>query len=358
MPEIERIAPCSAQHLIDNYIIPAKPVIIRGLLDHLPFVGSFEHVMERFTEIHFEDKGAGHVHTMEERNLGEWLSRWRAGEPVKDGKEVWIPKLGAECAPDLMAGLHTKLDRRTIELMGGHRCFFAAPGGITDLHVDGWTIGSLQYHLAGRKEWFLAPPQSSASLGPVGYGFLVKAMQMPRDRREQVAEYVGGYSFMVEPGETLFWPQQWVHGCLYPEPGFAIVDQFGTNPYSLFVARDVYRCFMRHCIQQKLTIYSTEHRYRNEFMQLHDVCHHDYATPSERFHATEHALRALYDQLFPDAPLEELPFDFESVRELEEQEAERWFARQSARDENWAAVTSGLARFGWWQDQPATTTSA
>ena len=59
MPQIERIPPCSARELLDNYVAPARPVIITGLLDHLPYVGAFENVMERFTEIQFEDKGPG-----------------------------------------------------------------------------------------------------------------------------------------------------------------------------------------------------------------------------------------------------------------------------------------------------------
>lgn len=357
MPEIERIPPCSAEFLVENYVIPAKPVLITGLLEHLPFHGSFDHVMERFTEIHFEFKGAGHVHTMEERNLGEWLARYRAGEPVKDGKEVWIPKLGEQCAPSLMAKLHTPLDRRSIELMGGHRCFFAAPGGVTDLHVDGWTIGSLQYHIAGRKEWFLAPPQASAALAPVGYGFLVRAHVMSAEQRRQLAEVVGGYSFVAQPGETLFWPQQWVHGCLYPDPGFAIVDQFGATPYSLFIARDVPRCFLRHCIQQKLTIYATETKYLSEFMRIHDVCSREHASPRERVLAIEQVLLELYAELFPDAPLASLPFDFELVRELEVEEQIRWLEKQPMRDQNWMQITDGLPKYAWWQTSTSPTTS-
>jgi hypothetical protein len=348
VPQIERIPPCSARDLLDNFVVPAKPVIITGLLEHLPYVGAFENVMERFTEIQFEDKGAGHVHTMEERDVGEWLARFRAGQAVKDGKEVWVPKLGGQCAPQLVGGLHTALDRRAVELNGGHRCFFAAAGGETELHVDGWTIGSLQYHVAGRKEWFLAPPQTSAALGPVGYGFVVRPLQMSPTDRAKVAEYVGGYSFVVEPGETLFWPQQWIHGCLYPEPSFAIVDQFGTTPFSLFLARDVPRCHLRHCIQQKLTIVATETNYMAEFVRIHDVCARKYETPRDRFLAIEKVLRAIYDELFPDAPIEKLPFDFETVRSIEESDAMRWFSRQDMRDTNWDQMT-GLPRYAWWQ---------
>ncbi|MDB4957893.1 MAG: hypothetical protein JWO36_5462 [Myxococcales bacterium] len=357
VPAIDRIPPCSPQFLLDNYVIPQKPVIITGMLSHLPFHGSFDQVMERFTEIQFEHKGAGHYHTMEERNLGEWLARYRAGEPVKDGKEVWIPKLGAQCAPELMAGLHTAIDRRSIELMGGHRCFFAAPGGITDLHCDGWTIGSLQYHVAGRKEWFLAPPQASAALGPIGYGYLVRPFHMPPAQRAQLAEQVDGYWFTVEPGETLFWPQQWVHGCFYPEPSFAIVDQFGTTPYSLFLAREVPRCFLRHCVQQKLTIYATERDYLPEFLQLHAATKQTYGSPLERFLAIERVLRGLYDRLFPELPIEKQPFDFEAVRSLEEDEGVRWLASQANRDQNWDKITNALPRYDWWQADASSATA-
>jgi hypothetical protein len=181
--------------------------------------------------------------------------------------------------------------------------------------------------------------------------FLLDPMRMTFRERAAFAEAVGGYSFSVEAGETLYFPHQWVHGTFYSEPSFSFVQHFGRDMSSMFVSREVHRGFFRHAIMQKLyPAAAVEHEHWAEFLALHDVCKQEYASPRERFVAIDGVLRSLFERFYPDRKVDDLPFELDVIRPLDEAKALAWYAETGpvafAR-KAWTQLTE-KPLFNWW----------
>jgi Cupin-like domain len=367
MPEIERIRAGSPDQLWETYVLGRKPVILTHLLDDFPHttvaqvVAGFRDVVA--TELAPMTPGATGT------TLGEWLDHASAGVhvPKAPGQSAYsapthdLPLAYARQARQLYATvdrLQTPIDRRIEELGRGP----VAPGSAlmfygyletTTCHTDGWITQNLTAHLAGAKEWFLAPPQAIAPLGPHGAAILMDPMKLAPAQRRALADAIGGYSFTVQPGETLYWPHQWLHGTYYPEPSISFVLHFGRDLHSMFVSREVHRCFLRHAILEQLyPAARIEARHRSEFLAIHDVCKHDHASPRARLSAVEEVLRTVYDRLYPDQPLDRLAFDLPAIRDLEDQAGLRFYDPehgflQRGRDA-WTEITQ-QPLFDWWR---------
>jgi hypothetical protein len=339
MPQIERVRDISARELWNEFVLRRKPVIITNLLDDFPD-RDLDAVVGRFRDApnpELAPRGDG-----TETTLGEWLAKAKAGVRVPkhpDSDSYSAPSHDfpidytrqAKRLFALADELKTPVDRTwdrlglTPGVKDASLVFFGFHEA-TGCHFDNWITQNLTAHIAGAKQWFLAPPQNIAALGPYGATVLTDPMKMPLAERDALAEVIGGYSFTVQAGETLYWPHQWLHGTWYHEPSISFVLHFGRNLFTTFFTREVYRSFYRHSILEKLyPDTAILERYQTEFRALHDVCKQEYAGPRERFLAVESVLRSLYDQLYPDRPLEALPFKFDAVRTLEEAEGERYY---------------------------------
>jgi hypothetical protein len=367
MPEIERIRATSPEQLWDTYVLGRKPVIITDLLDGFPHTTVAEVVAE------LRDVVAGELAPIRPgasgTTFGEWFDHAKAG--------VHVPKSSAHAAYsapthdlplgyarqarrlyDLVDRLKTPIDRRLEELGRGP----VAPGSAlmfygyletTTCHTDGWITQNLTAHIAGAKEWFLAPPQAIAPLGPHGAAILMDPMKLPPAQRRSLADAIGGYAFTVLPGETLYWPHQWLHGTYYPEPSISFVLHFGRDLYSMFMSREVHRCFTRHAIVEQLYPGARiEQRHWSEFLALHEVCKRDHASARARLGAIADVLGAVHDRLYPEQPLDRLAFDLQAIRGLEDaaglrfHDPEHGFVR--AGRAAWTEVT-GQPLFDWWQ---------
>ena len=378
MPEIERIKACAPERFWADYVLRRTPVIVTDLVAGFPTTTA-ESIVEKFADVALSDAtGTALV------PLSEW---WRtvqqelAGDPSAAAKlaqlerafrqggysarhtstDIRVPASFLDPATRfrdfhdaLLTPLDRALDRRglgpngesTIMLFIGHR------GVTTPCHVDGWVAQTLNTQLAGHKEWFLVPPEASAALGPCGFTFLVDPMRMPFRDRAAMAASVGGYSFVVGPGETLYFPHQWVHGTSYPEANFSFVRHFGRDLFSMFVSREVHRGFFRHAVMQQLyPAAAIEHDHWKEFLELHDACKRDYASPRDRFLAIDGTLQVLFERLYPDVPIAELPFYLDLIRELEEAKGTAWYADDgpvTGARQAWTRATE-LPLFDWWR---------
>ncbi|MDB4957894.1 MAG: hypothetical protein JWO36_5463 [Myxococcales bacterium] len=377
MPAIERIAAPASDTFWRDYVVPRRPVILTDLIAGFPHT-TVESIVGAFADHELSDaSGAGLV------TLGAWWATVQrslardASATAELGRlehalaqggyssrhtstDIRVPASFFDQADkfrDTHAALRTPLDRAMHERglgAGGSNTvmlFLGHPGVTTPCHVDGWVAQTFNTQLAGNKEWFLVPPQASAALGPCGFTYLVDPMRMPADDRAALAESLGGYSFVVAPGETLYFPHQWLHGTAYPEPSFSFVQHFGRDLYSMFVSREVHRGFFRHAVMQ--TLYPAavvEQRYRAEFTELHDACKRDYADARARYLAIEGVLRSLFERFYPDIRIADLPFDLEAIKDLEEAKGIATYAADGpvtyAR-KGWTTVT-GKPLFDWW----------
>jgi hypothetical protein len=253
---------------------------------------------------------------------------------------------------EFLDALETPSDRHVHrELPSSADGFLGFGAATTHIHIDEALNGSVHYQIAGTAEWFVAPPGACALFGPIGREFLTQVMWMSRDERRRLADLVGGHAFELRPGEALFFPLQWVHGTIYPEPSFGFTQPFGRDLYTLFLSRELPADFFRSSIAQKM--YPTamvENRYWSEFRQIHDVCKQDYATHRDRLRAVEEILRAVYERLFPEAPLRSVPFDFERASAPREERLMEFYAGpREASCRAWIDLTS-LPLYDWWRD--------
>ncbi|HEY4181351.1 MAG TPA: hypothetical protein VGM90_31110 [Kofleriaceae bacterium] len=362
MPHIQRVSGISPEQLWSEFVLRRTPVIITDLLEDFPD-RDLETIIGRFRDMPNTELAPKPDGT--DVTLGEWLASVRAG--------VRVPKAGSDAysAPttdlpmdytrqakrfyEFADALKTDVDRIAERLglapltKGAALTFFGFQEATT-CHTDGWVSETLTAHVAGAKEWFLCAPENVAALGPYGAALLADPMKLPLAERDALAAAIGGYSFTVQSGETLYWPHQWLHGTWYPEPSISFVTHFGRDLTSTFIAREVYRGFYRHAILEKLypadAVFS---KYMQEFQILHDACKTEYDSPRARFLGVETCLRAIYDKLYPDRPLDKLPFDFAAVRSLEESEGERFYVSNDleAQRKGWQRILD-LPAFNWW----------
>lgn len=377
MPDIDRIQAHSPEAFWRDYVLPRKPVIITDLVAGLPYTTT-ESIVDALPDTELSDANGTGLMT-----LREWWStvqRSIARETVATTKlaqlERSLSKGGyssRHTSTDIrvpasffahatrFANFHdallTPLDRalhrsglgpngeNSVMLFLGHR------GATTPCHVDGWVAQTFNTQLAGHKEWFLMSPELSAAVGPFGFTYLVDPMRMTLRERTMLANTIGGYSFVVGPGETLYFPHQWVHGTAYPEPSFSFVQHFGRDLCSMFVSREVHRTFFRHAVMQKLyPSAAVEELYWNDFLEIHAACKRDYASPSDRFGSLDATMRSLYEKFFPAPRIADLPFELEIVRELEEAKGIAWYADGgpvTASRRAWTKAT-GAPLFDWW----------
>jgi hypothetical protein len=370
MTQIERIRVGSPEQLWETYVLGRKPVIITNLLDDFPHTTVAQVVAE------FRDVVGVELAPMQPgasgTTLGEWLDHAKAGVhvPKSPSQSAYsapshdLPLAYARQAKRLYATvdrLRTPLDRRLEELGRGpvapdSALMFYGYLETTTCHTDGWITENLTAHIAGAKEWFLAPPQAIAPLGPYGAAILMDPMKLTPAKRSALADVIGGYSFTVQPGETLYWPHQWLHGTYYPEPSISFVLHFGRDLFSAFMSREVHRCFFRHAILEKLYPGARiQEHYWTEFLAIHEVCKQDHASPKARFLAVETVLRSVYDRLYPEQPLATLAFDLQPIRSLEEQAGVRFYDPEQGflhgGRATWTEVTQ-QPLFDWWPRSP------
>jgi hypothetical protein len=291
VPLIDRIPASELHRLWSDYVLRNRPVIITGLLK--PQRG-FEELLEHFS----------YVPISKDQTLGDVLAQVRRGERVSADSQPRLPFERAEflTQPRAIEAMLTPEDRR-LEARFGNVAFCGTRQEAALLHFDGWVAATLHYQLAGSKEWFLAAPESCAQLVPIGHRSLIDAMALSREKRVLAAQLVDGYSFIVEAGETLYFPQQWLHGTYYDAHCFSINDHIGRNLYGQFFEREVHPSLLRHCVLQRLFPQERAERHLAEFRIVHDACKSTTsASPRERATVIYDALRTVYDRLFLDTP--------------------------------------------------------
>jgi Cupin-like domain len=377
MPAIDRIPACAPDEFWRDYVLPRKPVILTDLVTELPYTTT-ESIVNALPDTELSDAhGAGLItlrawwQTVQRSIAHDAVATAKLGELERlvsaggyssrhTSTDVRVPASFFDQAPrfrDFHSALLTPLDRDLHRAGLGPNgassvmLFLGHPGVTTPCHVDGWVAQTFNTQLSGHKEWFLIAPERSAALGPCGFTYLVDPMRMTFRERTALAATIGGYSFVVAPGETLYFPHQWVHGTAYPEASFSFVQHFGRDLCSMFVSREVHRTFVRHAVMQQLyPIATVEGHYWTEFLAIHDACKRDYASPRDRFDAIDGTLRSLYEALFPDARVADLPFELELIRELEETKGAAWYAADGpmthARN-GWLKATHAPL-FDWW----------
>jgi hypothetical protein len=297
VPAIERISLGELDRLWPDYVLRNRPVIIRDLIK--PQRG-FEALLERFADVEVpSDLGT---------TLGDVLAQTRRGERASPDTQPRSQVDRAEMLtrPELVEAMLTNEDRRAWERIG-NVMFCGSKGESTMLHFDGWVAATMHYQLAGTKEWFLAAPESCAVLMPIGHRPVVDAMALSMEKRDHLAEVVDGYSFVLEAGETLYFPQQWLHGTRYATHSFSFNDHIGRNPYGNFFTREVHPSLMRHAVLQRLFPQARAEEHRDVFQLVHDACKHDDAEPHAHATRVYEALRVAYDRLFPERPFAALP---------------------------------------------------
>jgi hypothetical protein len=372
MPQIERISACPPERFWRDYVLPRRPVILTDLIADFPH-RSPEALVAALADHELVDVHGAPLATLAswwatvQRSAHDASARAQLGEIERalatggyssrhTSTDIRVAASFFASASQLHAlheALQTPLDRdllarglgpggaNTVMLFLGH------PGVTTPCHVDGWVAQTFNTQLAGTKEWFLAPPEASAALGPVGFTFLVDPMRMPARERALLADTVRGYSFTIEPGETLYFPHQWVHGTFYPEASFSFVQHFGRDLTSMFVSREIHRGFLRHAVMQVLyPQLAVEQQHWDSFLALHDACKREYATPRERFSAIDGILRGLFERFHPAHTA--LTCEVETVQPLDEARAVAWYENLDGARTAWTNAT-GKPLFDWWR---------
>jgi hypothetical protein len=210
------------------YFKPQKPVVIKGLTNNT-FAGTnwsidyFKDTMGDKVIDLFDNskKNPGSAHTTPDlkMKLGDFLTILSKNEPTN--LRIFLynmfkhnPNLKKEFpCPKLFKGI---LDRV------GHM-FFGGKNTTVRIHYDIDMSNVLHTHFGGRKRVVLIPPEYTSMLYclPLNTYSLID-IDKPDYKKYPALQFIKGYDFTIEPGDSVFMPSGYWHYMTYLEGGFSV----------------------------------------------------------------------------------------------------------------------------------------
>jgi hypothetical protein len=205
----------------DQYLLPLRPVIFTGAIDHWAANG-------KWTPDFFRQHHASRVVTIDEKQwlLSELLDRIEASTPQNPAPYLrnellarWPKQLLADIKPMPACTQPNWLESRAfpsrdpltfVELyIGGGGAKFPV------LHYDGLHTHAFLMQLYGEKEYFALAPNQAEFVYPRDGGTSnlssINDVEHPDPERFPLFSKAQGIRFKLLPGETLFVPSGWWH---------------------------------------------------------------------------------------------------------------------------------------------------
>lgn len=182
--------------------------------------------------------------------------------------------------------------------------FFANAGNASDLHTDWDGLDVVLYQASGIKRVTLFPPEAAMYLMPINIFSTVKLNGMPEKERQGLVESLGGYDFLLHPGEAVYMPAFFWHHLEYVEQGLSFSFRFGgtADPDVLFLLDFCHRDVYTQNLLAKFVKDSQSESHRQAIIKLCEAYHRPYSTPKAKYRELTALSRKLYHQICHQSP--------------------------------------------------------
>jgi hypothetical protein len=229
--ELDRRRGISPEEFWSEYHVPAKPVVLQGMMDDWRALR--EWTIPWFRDHCGKDEvPVGRCFGPKERMpLGRYIDQMHATPDTRGQGEDVIPPLYMEGwyyrkqRPDLTDYYRVPehfgrdwfyLKRWPFEMQPEAYALLIGPkGAFTKLHYDLWASHSWNAQIAGRKEWIFIDPRykddvyiETRQSGGYVPGTDIEAPDLKRYPRLGKVPY---YKLVVHPGEMVYFPSLWMH---------------------------------------------------------------------------------------------------------------------------------------------------
>lgn len=182
--------------------------------------------------------------------------------------------------------------------------FFTNAGNASDLHTDWDGRDVVLYQSSGVKRVTLFPPEAAMYLMPIDIFSTVKLNGMPERERQGLVESLGGYDFLLYPGEAVYMPAFFWHHLEYVEQGLSFNFRFGgtTDPDVLFLSVSYHRDMYIQNLLAKFFRDSQSESHREAIVKLCEAYHRPYSTPKTKYRVLTKLGREIYYQVCHQSP--------------------------------------------------------
>lgn len=250
---VPRIEAPARDELVSEYILKARPVIVKDLFAGQPIrdlatlesaraaLGGLKIWVQRGYEYHFTHaieallRGTPPDSLIERRpsTIEEYLREVErcpgTREIASEVPEEMTPELSAlyEVPPCCLNDAGERDDYLS-ELWLGNQ------GNHSHLHFDADQRHVLQYQIFGTKRVILIPPSQGSKLGPIRNNCVISPQGVPEADRDAFVRFAGGYQCMLHAGEALLMPALMWHYFEYVDTSMALTMRYRRNRYTRF----------------------------------------------------------------------------------------------------------------------------
>jgi histone arginine demethylase JMJD6 len=225
---VDRRERLSLRELVEEYVIPERPVIVSDAAAEWPAMGKFTFDFFRERYGHLLKTVHGKTYTLAEAIdlILQSSPEHPAPYPVNLNVESYFPELLQDLKPELAFGAldrvnHPLLPRIMFRGTEIYELFFGGRGAaFPRVHFDALCLNTQITQLVGSKEFFLYPPEQGCYMYPRPDDLKTSQVDFAAPDFEKFPLFAQAKPTvaMVEEGETIFFPARWWHATRIHEP--------------------------------------------------------------------------------------------------------------------------------------------
>jgi hypothetical protein len=244
---IDRRERLSTRELVNEYVIPGRPVIVKDATADWPAMRTFTFAFFRERYGHLVKTVGDKTYTLAEAIdlIFESTPENPAPYPVNFNIETYFPELLKALKPDLAYGLsdrvnHPLLPRILFRGTEIYELFFGGRGAaFPRVHYDALCLNTQITQIVGSKEFFLYTPDQGRYMYPRPDEPKTSQVDFANPDLVRFPLFAEATPIVatVEPGETIFFPALWWHATRLHEPCISFGRiQLNRYNWALFAA--------------------------------------------------------------------------------------------------------------------------
>ncbi len=236
----------TTKSFLNNYFYPRIPLVIKNLFTEceINHIKTEDEAIKAFGHLEFECVEEYTSKFMQSNSFNQQPEKWSLRKYLEYIKKEKDTKLCIRefTTPEQIINLFTIPEliqfRKSSEITSN--IFVANRNNFAHMHYDGDNRNVLLYQVFGRKRVTLISENYSSALLPVLNQSWLNLSAYSEREKSLFIDMVQGYDFVLEPGDTLFFPMMAWHHLEYTDTGMSINFRFGRNDYNKFLANFVH----------------------------------------------------------------------------------------------------------------------
>jgi hypothetical protein len=180
--------------------------------------------------------------------------------------------------------------------------FIGGKGNASDLHTDWDGQEVILYQVFGRKRVVLFPPIAAESLLSVDVFSMIKLRGMEDAIRSKLLSDLGGYEYVLEPGDAIYIPPFYWHHLEYLDDAMSISFRF-NEPKDVdlrFLIHHLHRDIFTQNLLSSLIYKDSCNLFRDVIKDIRSVFDLKFDTPLLKYKAMQKICRSAYEKICLD----------------------------------------------------------